>query len=63
MTISHTTGKIYRGINQLLLSMAMLDNGYSSKEFITFNQAKKQGEKSRRVANHTRLSTGKSLIL
>lgn len=48
MTISHTTGKIYRGINQLLLSMAMLDNGYSSKEFITFNQAKKQGGKVKR---------------
>ena len=45
MTISHTTGKIYRGINQLLLSMAMIVNKYSSKEFITFNQAKKQGGK------------------
>ena len=45
MTISHTTGKIYRGVNQLLLSMAMLTNEYSSKEFITFNQAKKQGGK------------------
>jgi len=45
MCISHTTGKIYRGINQMLLSMAMVMGKYSSKEFITFNQAKKQGGK------------------
>jgi len=45
MCISHTTGKIYRGINQMLLSMAMVMGEYSSKEFITFNQAKKQGGK------------------
>tara|TARA_R100000808_G_scaffold906_1_gene4316 strand:+ start:2402 stop:3337 length:936 start_codon:yes stop_codon:yes gene_type:complete len=45
LTISHTTGKIYRGINQLLLSMSMYFNKYSSREFITFNQAKKLGGK------------------
>ena len=45
MTISHTTGKIYKGINQMLLSMSMYFNEYSSREFITFNQAKKLGGK------------------
>ena len=45
MTISHTSGKIYRGINQLLLSLSMMMNDYSSREFITFNQAKKLGGK------------------
>ena len=45
MTISHTTGKIYKGINQMLLSMSMYLNNYSSREFITFNQAKNLGGK------------------
>ena len=45
MAISHTSGKIYKGINQLLLSMSMHFNNYSSREFITFNQAKNLGGK------------------
>tara|TARA_R110002012_G_scaffold113782_2_gene259872 strand:- start:158 stop:1093 length:936 start_codon:yes stop_codon:yes gene_type:complete len=45
MTISHTSGKVYKGINQMLLSMSMYFNNYSSREFITFNQAKKLGGK------------------
>ncbi len=38
-----TTGKYYRGINQLLLSTMLLKRKYLNNTWVTFNQAKKLG--------------------
>jgi antirestriction protein ArdC len=52
MTLNHKSGTIYSGINQMLLSMAMYFNNYSSREFITFNQAKELGGKCEKGCSH-----------
>ena len=43
MPTSGTTGKAYRGINTMLLSITQDVNGYKSPYWYTFNQAKKEG--------------------
>lgn len=38
-----TTGKEYRGVNALYLSVIAMDKGYTDNRWCTFNQAKEQG--------------------
>jgi antirestriction protein ArdC len=43
MPVNHSTGKVYRGINGFLLSLAGWQLGYPQNTWLTFNQAKKLG--------------------
>lgn len=45
VAIAHSSGKAYRGINQLMLGNAVCSYNYQSAEFITFKQATKVGGK------------------
>ena len=45
IAINHVTGKLYNGLNQGLLGFDIMDNEYSSGEFLTFKQAVKLGGK------------------
>lgn len=55
LAINNATGKPYKGINQLLLSIALGDGKYTNNEWLTFKQASgkggkvKKGEKSTAV--------------
>lgn len=57
MCISHSTGKVYRGVNQMLLSWDRYSNEYQSQEYVTFRQATNldakiiKGSKSQIVVN------------
>ena len=45
LAINHVTGKAYTGINQMLLGFDIVDNNYTTGEFMTFKQAQKLGGK------------------
>ncbi len=57
--ISYTSKKEYNGINRMMLSFAMRENGWTRPEFITFKQATtlggkiKKGSKSQEVVYYT----------
>ena len=41
--ISAITGKRYKGVNRLLLSIATMERGYSDNRWLTYNQMKEKG--------------------
>jgi len=45
LAVSHSTGKPYNGINQMLLASQIAHKGYTNGEFITFNKAVEMGGK------------------
>ena len=56
MPINNTTGKAYRGINQLFLCIEQTANGYEHNEWLTYKQAAKAG------GNVVKGSTGTDIV-
>ena len=56
MPINNTTGKAYRGLNQLFLCIEQTANGYEHNEWLTYKQAAKAG------GNVVKGSTGTEIV-
>lgn len=47
------SGHVYRGINVLLLTLAQMNRGYATSQWMTYNQAKKEGGQVRKGERST----------